>query len=66
VWQSYNGAAGADGGFAMTYSLDGDATQQAEMVAAIELTPGVQTVAFGCGLVQEHDSGASSSDDGWS
>ena len=47
----------------MKYSLDGDASQLAEMVAAIELTPGVQTVAFGSGPASDPDSG---SDDGWS
>ena len=62
--KSYNGAAGTNGGFAMKYSLEGDVLQQAEMVAAIELMPGVQSVTFGCGTDQAES--ASSDDDGWS
>ena len=64
-WQAYQGAAGENGSFRMNYSLEGDPSQQEEMVAAIELTPGVQTVASGFGLAQPANDGFSS-DDGWS
>lgn len=48
----------------MNYSLEGDPSQQEEMVAAIELTLGVQTVVSGSGSAQPVGD-ESSSDDGW-
>lgn len=62
--QAYQGAAGENGSFTMNYSLEGDPSQQEEMVAAIELTLGVQTVVSGSGSAQPVGDGFSS-DDGW-
>jgi len=62
--QAYQGQANEGGTFRMSYSLEGDASQLPDMVAAIELEPSVHLVASGCGIPGE--AGSRCGDDDWS